>query len=220
MDSIHDMGGMHGFGKIEPEENEPVFHADWEARCLALDRAVRATGAWTIDEGRAGIEALPPALYLASSYYKKWALRLENMAIERGLAGADEIAGGHALRPGKKLKPKLALADVPNALTRGSYARPPQAPARFKAGDRVRTRNIHPPTHTRLPRYARGHSGVVEAVRGCHVFPDSVAIGAGEDPQWLYTIVFDARELWGEAADPALKVSIEAFEPYLEANRP
>src|SRR6202044_1124269 len=100
-----------------------------------------------------------------------------------GLAGADEIQAGHALRPGKTLKRKLAAAEVPNTLTRGSFARPAQAPARFKPGDRVRTKNIHPATHTRLPRYARGRTGVIEAVRGCHVFPDTVAIGMGEDPQ-------------------------------------
>jgi nitrile hydratase subunit beta len=81
----------------------------------------------------------------------------------------------------------------------------------------VRTKNIHPATHTRLPRYARGRVGVIEALRGCHVFPDSSATGSGENPQWLYTVRFDGRELWGEAADPTLTVSIEAFEPYLEA---
>ena len=80
----------------------------------------------------------------------------------------------------------------------------------------MRTRNIHPATHTRLPRYARGRVGVIEALRGCHVFPDTAAIGKGEDPQWLYTVLFEGRELWGESADPTLKVSIEAFEPYLE----
>jgi nitrile hydratase len=80
----------------------------------------------------------------------------------------------------------------------------------------VRTRNLNPPSHTRLPRYARGRLGTVEAIRGCHVFPDSVATGAGEDPQWLYTVVFAGRELWGEQSDPTLTVSIEAFEPYLE----
>jgi len=101
-------------------------------------------------------------------------------------------------------------------VTRGSFARPPQKPARFKPGDRVRTKNIHPKTHTRLPRYARGRVGVIEALRGCHVFPDTVAIGKGEDPQWLYTVLFDGRELWGDNAEPSLKVSIEAFEPYLE----
>jgi len=217
MDGIHDMGGMHGFGKVEPEPNEPVFHADWEARCLALTRAMGATGAWTIDESRASIEALPPEVYLSSSYYRKWALGLEKRVVQHDLAGADELAAGHALRPGTALKRKLTLADVPDSLTRGSFGRTPQAPARFKPGDRVRTKNIHPPTHTRLPRYARGRVGVVEAIRGCHVFPDTVAIGAGENPQWLYTLLFDGRELWGEAADPTLTVSIEAFEPYLEA---
>jgi nitrile hydratase len=210
------MGGMHGFGKVEPEAKEPVFHAAWEGRTFALNRAMGYTGVWTIDQTRAGIERLPPDLYLSSSYYKKWAIRMENLIVELGLADADEIKAGHALRPGKPLKRKLAAADVPNTLTRGSFSRPAQAPARFKPGDRVRTKNIHPATHTRLPRYARGKSGVIETLRGCHVFPDTVAIGQGENPQWLYTVLFDGRELWGENADPTLKVSIEAFEPYLE----
>jgi nitrile hydratase subunit beta len=216
MDGIHDMGGMHGFGKVEPEQDEPVFHAPWEGRCLALNRALGAIGAWTIDEGRAGIEQLPPDVYLAASYYGKWALRLENMVIARRLAGADELAAGHALHSGKPRR-KLTVADVPGTLTRGSFGRQAPTPARFAVGDRVRTKNIHPATHTRLPRYARGHVGVIEAIRGCHVFPDSTAVGGGENPQWLYTVVFDARELFGETADTALKVSIEAFEPYLQS---
>jgi nitrile hydratase subunit beta len=216
MDGVHDMGGMHGFGKVEREPNEPVFHSDWEGRTLAITRAMGYTGVWTIDQTRAGIEELPPDIYLTSSYYRKWALRLEKLVVAMGLAGADELAAGHALRAGKALKRKLAAADVPNTLSRGSFARPTQAAARFKPGDRVRTRNIHPPTHTRLPRYARGRVGVVEALRGCHVFPDTVAIGKGEDPQWLYTVLFEGRELWGDNAEPSLKVSIEAFEPYLE----
>jgi nitrile hydratase len=109
-----------------------------------------------------------------------------------------------------------ATDDVRAALKRGTYSRPAPSSARFKVGDRVRARNMHPTTHTRLPRYARGRAGRVERVHGCHVFPDSSARGAGDDPQWLYTVVFDGRELWGAEADPALKVSIEAFEPYLE----
>jgi nitrile hydratase len=136
--------------------------------------------------------------------------------VERGLADADEVKAGHALRPGKTLKRKLNAADVPNTLSRGSYGRPAQSPARFKPGDRVRTKNIHPETHTRLPRYARDRVGTVEALRGCHVYPDTVAVGKGENPQWLYTILFDGRELWGDDTDPTLKISIEAFEPYLE----
>jgi nitrile hydratase subunit beta len=216
MDGIHDMGGMHGFGKVEPEKNEPVFHAPWEGRVLALNRAMGFTGIWTIDQTRAGIEALPPDVYLTSSYYKKWAVRMENLLVALGLVGGDELQNGHALRPGKTLKRKLTASDVPNSLSRGSFSRPAQGPARFKAGDRVRTKNIHPATHTRLPRYARDKVGVIEAIRGCHVFPDTVAIGKGEDPQWVYTVLFYGRELWGDAADPSLKVSIEAFEPYLE----
>jgi len=216
MDGVHDMGGMHGFGKVEPEANEPVFHAPWEGRTYAINRALGYTGIWTIDETRAGIENLPPEVYLGSSYYRKWELRLEKLLVEKGLAGADELAAGHALRPGKALKRTMKAADVANALSRGSFARPAQGPARFKAGDKVRTKNIHPATHTRLPRYARGKTGVVEAIRGCHVYPDTVAIGQGENPQWLYTVLFDGRELWGEASDHSLKVSIEAFEPYLE----
>lgn len=217
MDGVHDMGGMHGFGKVEPEADEPVFHAPWEGRTLALTRAMGYTGVWTIDQTRFGIESLPPDVYLSSSYYKKWELRLEKLAVDMGLAGADELAAGHALRSGRALKRKLEASDVANTLTRGSFSRSAQAPARFKPGDRVRTKNIHPATHTRLPRYARGKEGVIEAIRGCHVFPDTAAIGKGENPQWLYTVLFDGRELWGENSDASLKVSIEAFEPYLEA---
>jgi nitrile hydratase subunit beta len=216
MDGVHDMGGMHGFGKVEPEPNEPVFHAAWEGRCIALNRAMGYTGVWNIDMSRAAIEELPPDLYLTASYYKKWAIRLEHMLLERGLVDADELAAGRALRPGKALKRTMTVDKVEAAFNRGKYGRPASAPARFKPGDRVRTRNIHPRTHTRLPRYARGKVGVIDALRGCNVFPDSVAIGQGENPQWLYTVLFDGRELWGENSDPTLTVSIDAWEPYLD----
>jgi len=215
VNGVHDMGGMHGFGKVEPETNEPAFHAAWEARVLAMQRALRFTRAWNIDMSRDAIERLPAHVYLSASYYEKWALGIERKAIECGLIDADEIESGRALRPGKPL-PRMTRSDLPLASTRGSFSRPSAAPARFKPGDRVRTRNLNPPTHTRLPRYARDREGAVEAVRGCHVFPDSVTTAGGENPQWLYTVVFDGRQLWGAHADPALKVSIEAFEPYLE----
>jgi nitrile hydratase len=141
---------------------------------------------------------------------------MERNVVERGYAGADELAAGHALRPGKPLARKLMTDVVKQGLTRGSFYRQAPAGARFKPGDRVRTKNIHPPTHTRLPRYARGRLGVVELVHGCHAFPDAVAIDRGDDPQWLYTVVFAGTELWGADADPGLKVSIDAFEPYLD----
>jgi nitrile hydratase len=97
------------------------------------------------------------------------------------------------------------------------YERPTASLPKFKAGDKVRARNVHPKTHTRLPRYARGHIGEVVRIVGCHVFPDSNAIGAGEDPHWLYTVRFDGRELWGPDSDPTVRVAIEAWEPYLES---
>jgi nitrile hydratase subunit beta len=212
--SVHDMGGIHGFGPIEAEAEEPVFHADWEARVYALQRAMGATGLWTIDGGRASLENLPPIEYLAASYYKRWFLGLERRVVAHGLVSEDEISAGRALRPGIRLNRKLTLDDA-KAMSFAHFDRPAPAPARFKTGDRVRTKNMHPKTHTRLPRYARDKLGTVEAVRGCHVFPDSAALGTGENPQWLYTVVFASRELWGEEADPSTKVSIEAFESYL-----
>jgi nitrile hydratase beta subunit len=214
--TIHDMGGMHGFGPVVAEPSEPPFHEAWEGRVLAMQRAMGYTQLWTIDGGRASLETLPPVTYLAASYYERWFLGLERRVVSLGLVGDDELMAGRSMRPGLRLNRKLTVADVPNTARRGNFERPAQAPARFKAGDQVRTRNINPTTHTRLPRYARSKLGLIEAIRGCHVFPDSAAIGGGDDPQWLYTVVFTARELWGEDADPSVTVSIEAFEPYLD----
>jgi nitrile hydratase subunit beta len=216
MNGIHDMGGMHGFGPVQPEPNEPVFHASWEGRVLAMQRATGYLGLWTIDMSRAAQETLPPQVYLSVSYYQRWALGLERLLLEHQLVAPEEIAAGHALRRGNPLPRKLTAADISPVMTRGAYSRPAPTPARFKPGDRVRTRNEHPTTHTRLPRYARGRTGSVERVQGCHVFPDSLVTGRGENPQWLYTVVFDGHELWGQGSDPTVKVSIEAWEPYLE----
>jgi len=216
MDGVHDMGGMDGFGKVEPEPDEPVFHAAWEGRVLAMQRAMGYAGAWHIDMARFAQERLPPPVYLTASYYQRWALAMECNLVERGYASADELAAGHALHPGKALSRKLTTDVVKQGMTRGSFYRQGRASARFKAGDRVRTKNIHPATHTRLPRYARDKIGVVELVHGCQAFPDAVAIDKGDDPQWLYTVVFEGTELWGPDAEAGLTVSIDAFEPYLE----
>jgi nitrile hydratase subunit beta len=215
MNGVHDMGGMQDFGPVESEANEPVFHAPWEGRVLGMQRAMGYVGVWTIDMSRSSVESLPPALYLGASYYEKWLLALESRLIEHGLVGRDEIEAGHSLRAGASLERKLTPAAV-DRMNRGSYERPAPHKARFKPGISVRAKNINPLTHTRLPRYARGQVGIVEAIRGCHVFPDAVVKESGENPQWLYTVVFAGRDLWGEEADPSLKVSIEAWEPYLE----
>jgi nitrile hydratase len=217
VNGVHDMGGAHGFGPVEPEPDEPVFHADWERRAFGLTLAMGATGEWTLDASRFARESLPPARYLSSTYYEIWLAGLERQLAERGLVAPEEVEAGRALRPTPPVKRTLAAKDVLPTLGRGGPTRRPEPePARFGPGDRVRARNVHPPTHTRLPRYVRGRAGTVESVHGCHVFPDSNAHGGGEDPQWLYTVRFDGRELWGPKADPALSVSVDAFEPYLE----
>jgi nitrile hydratase len=211
------MGGMHGFGPVEPEADEPTFHAEWEGRVHAIQRAMGATGLWTIDGGRASLETLPPVEYLRSSYYRRWFLGLEQRLLKFGLVAEDEIAAGHSLRRGIALNRTLKLSDVQKPPTRGNFERPSRAPAQFKVGDAVHTRLLNPKTHTRLPRYARDKIGTVEAIRGCHVYPDRAANdAANEGPEWLYTVVFDGSALWGDAAEPGLTVSIDAFEPYLE----
>ena len=201
MDGIHDMGGMHGFGKVEPENERAGFPCRM-GRTHARDAARHdVCGRLQHRQMRAAIEALPPELYLSSSYYRRWALEIENLVTGLGLADVDEIEAGQAQHAGKPLR-KLTAGEVPNALTRGAFARPAQSPARFKIGDRVRAKNIHPPTHTRLPRYARGHVGVIEAIRGCHVFPDLSALGAGENPQWLYTVRVRGPRIMGRDDRP------------------
>ncbi|HKS89161.1 MAG TPA: nitrile hydratase subunit beta, partial [Stellaceae bacterium] len=142
--TVHDMGGMHGFGPVVAEPSEPPFHEAWEGRVLAMQRAMGFTRLWTIDGGRASLESLPPVTYLASSYYERWFLGLEKRVVAHGLVGEDEIAAGRSLRPGIRLNRKLTAADVPRTTTRGNFERPAPGPARFKAGDRVRTRNINP----------------------------------------------------------------------------
>lgn len=218
MNGVHDMGGRHGFGPVQPEPCEPVFHADWERRAFALTLAMGATGAWNLDASRFARESLPPATYLSSSYYEIWLGALQRQLVEHGLVTGAELEAGRPLeaRPAPVAR-RLVADEVEATLGRGGpTVRDAPRPPRFSAGDRVRARNTHPPTHTRLPLYVRDHVGTVERVHDPHVFPDTHAHGLGEEPQWLYTVRFDARELWGDAADPTVQVSTDAFEPYLE----
>ncbi len=217
MNGPHDVGGQHGFGPAAPEKDEPVFHADWEKRALGLVICGGAAGRWTLDESRHARESLPPATYYSSSYYEIWIRGLETLLQRHGFVTAADLAAQRAVDPSVPPKRVLVAADVPAALARGGpYDRPVSTAQTFSAGQRVRTRNMHPAHHTRLPRYARGKVGVIDAVREGYVLPDSNAHGKGENPEWVYTVAFDARELWGEDADPALTVSIDAWESYLE----
>jgi nitrile hydratase len=215
VNGAHDMGGSHGFGRVEAEPDEPVFHADWERRVFAITRAMGATGEWNLDEVRFAREDREPLEYLAMSYYERWLAGLERLLAERGLVDPDELAAGRSLQPVRAVRQVLSVEEA-GTLGRGNSIREAPAPARFAPGDRVRAENINPAGHTRLPRYVRGRVGTVLLVHGAHVFPDSHAHGCGEDPQWLYTVGFDGHELWGAEADPSLTVSVDAFEPYLE----
>jgi nitrile hydratase len=212
-----DLGGMMGFGRIALEPDEPWFHAAWERRAFGVTLAMGGIGSWNIDTSRHARETLPPAEYLSSSYYEIWTKGVEKLVVQSGLVSPDELRLGQALAPPASVKRVVRAEDVPAMLARGGpSSRPADHPARFAVGERVVTRNMHPKGHTRLPRYARGKEGVVELVHGTHVFPDSNAHGQGENPQWLYTVRFSGRELWGEEADATIVVSIDAWESYLE----
>lgn len=217
MNGPHDLGGQMGFGPVAPELDEPVFHADWERRALGITIATGAFGAWTIDESRHARESLHPAIYYSASYYEIWIRALETLLERHGFVSDDEREAGHRIWPGVKPIRVLAASDVAAVLARGARCdRAVSTEPKFRAGDAVRTINEHPQGHTRLPRYARGKAGVIEAVREGFVLPDSNAHGKGESPQHVYTVCFDGRELWGQGADPALTVSIDAWESYLE----
>jgi nitrile hydratase subunit beta len=217
MNGAHDMGGVMGFGPVRPEKNEPVFHHRWEGRVRAMTFAMAPPMGLNIDRGRFYREDMPPPAYLSKSYYEIWLHGLTRALRESGLVAADELAAGRPLHPAKPVQRIIAAGDIAAALAkRNPYERKIDAPARFKPGDRVRARNMHPAGHTRLPRYVRGRAGMVTHVHGAHVFPDSNAAGLGEASQWLYAVRFTGAELWGEGADPALTVSVDAWESYLE----
>jgi len=217
MNGIHDLGGMHGFGPVQPEENEPLFHAPWESRVLAMTLAMAGWGRWNIDASRFARESVPPSLYLASSYYERWLEGLYRLMVARGLLSEAELQAGRAAPGEAPRTPPVAAEQVARVLQAGAPTqRPLTAQPRFQLGQEVRARNIHPVGHTRLPRYARGKRGRIERLHGGHVFPDSNAEFAGEAPQPLYCVAFAAEELWG--ADAAFKgsVRLDLWEDYLE----
>ncbi len=216
MNNIHDLGGMQCFGDVSPEVDEPVFHHPWEARVLGLQRSILALGIWNIDVFRYAQESIKPAEYLRWSYYERWITTLTQTSIEKSLVSEEELLAekGVSIDPSVVQK-RLSRRDIHKAFVRGNFERASDAKPRFNIGDRVKTKQLNPLGHTRLPRYARGKLGTVIALRGTHVFPDSVVDCGAEDPQWLYTVDFSGRELWGEQCDEKLTVSIDAFEPYL-----
>ena len=217
MNGIHDMGGMHGMGAIEYEPDEPVFHAPWEGRVIALTRALNAWGKWNIDAGRYALEVLPPSAYLRMSYYERWARRMFDFVVRFHLVTREELESGRAA-PGSHrqspaltagMKERFVTRDIPSAVD-------PGIPPQYRVGEHVRTRNIHPQGHTRLPRYARAKTGIITRDHGVYDFPDTNAHFGGAHRQHVYSVRFAARELWGPAASPNDSVNLDLWDDYLE----
>ena len=216
MNGPQDMGGFLGFGKVEAEANEPVFHHAWERRALALVLAIGALGRWNLDIARHTRESIPAMSYWTMSYYEIWLTAMLTLMQQNGLVTAEELASSRPAAISAPHPKMLRGEAVPAVLARGGAStRPSPQAAGFRPSDRVRARNANPPGHTRLPRYAMGHAGEIAAVRGIHVFPDSSAKRQGDDPQWLYNVRFAAAELWGGSRTGY--VHLDLWEPYLEA---
>jgi len=220
MNGAHDLGGMHGFGPInpEPEAVEPVFHADWEKRVFGLNLAAGFLGRWNIDKSRYARERQHPVDYFRHTYYENWLAGLEKLLVEAELVSPEELEAGKAAEPADEaLRQRVLKAeDVAEAIARGGpVGMTISTPPRFKSGERVRAINRHPAGHTREPRYVRGRVGVIHEHHGAHVFPDRNAEGSKEG-RHLYSVRFTAEALWGRSAAGRNAVYVDLWEDYLE----
>lgn len=210
MDTIHDLGGIEGFGPIRHDHDDDavLFDAEWKARLWAIARLsmqkLRAeqTG-WTLDWYRHVLERLPPALYLRLDYFEKWTLALMVTSIDEGIADVQEFRDGHA---GKK---EMRLAKHPPARSGDGVA------ARFAPGSRVKTKRSVASMHTRLPAYVRDRSGIVDSVIGPQPLPDDSAEGRIRMEQ-TYVVRFAMAELWPESAGSADSLLIDMWDSYLD----
>lgn len=220
MNGIHDMGGMHGFGPVEREENEPVFHHPWEGRVFGISRAMPVP----IPGGsRNNIEQMDPIHYLTSSYYEKWLHSRIKGLIDAGVlteAELEERTVFYRHHPEAPVPRRQDPERVQQVLTGLRTHRSPccdvDLQPTFRLGDAVRVRNMHPPGHTRLPRYVRGKRGVVARFYGFHALQDALPPGVEAPPQPVYAVRFDAQELWGESAEAHSVVYLDMWESYLE----
>lgn len=217
MNGVHDMGGMHDMHPIQYEENEPVFHEQWESRAFALTRAMRAWQKWPGDAFRHQRELITPAEYLRTSYYEQWIAALVELLVKTSLVTRAEVESGEPTPGSTKAIPPLTADNVAPLIAHGKPAsRDVPVVPRFKVGQRVRARNMHPVGHTRLPRYVRAKLGTIERDHGVFVFPDTNAHFLGEKPQHVYSVRFAARELWGEQAARHDAVYLDLWDDYLE----
>jgi nitrile hydratase len=226
VNSVHDIGGLDGFGAINREPDEPVFHEPWESRVFGISMLGAGMPPITLDARRHQLERLSPAQYLSSSYYERWLARIDNALVETGTLSRDEIdrrmqeIAAHPNLPLPRREDPARAEGIEKALRTGRPAsRKIRQRPRFSIGDRVLTRNLSPHGHTRLPRYARGRRGIIVAHHGAHVFPNTNAHGLGENPQHLYTVRIAVREIWGNSAEPNESVLIDLWESYLEKDK-
>ena len=207
MDGIHDLGGMRGFGPVQVERDEPVFHEPWEALAFALNAlGIVGLGAYNADEYRHAVERMDPAHYLTASYYERVLTGVATLLVEKGIVGRDVLEA----RAGGPFPLSQPVAERPTADLR------PQPRPRFAVGDRVVVRDIHPAGHTRAPRYVRGKRGVVVHMAPRFSFPDAAAHGLTPRAEHTYHVEFDARELWGDAAGSNETVVVDLWDGYLE----
>jgi nitrile hydratase len=208
MDGIHDLGGMSGFGPVEVERDEPVFHERWEAHAYALNiLGVRSLQAYNMHEYRHAVERMDPVHYLAASYYERWLTGVATMLVEKGVVTHAELearAGGRF--PLSRPPASVESDDIPQ----------PEIP-RFAVGDAVVVRDIHPPGHTRVPRYVRGKRGEVVHVAPRFLFPDLAGHGIHAHREPTYHVEFSARDLWTDATASRESVIVDLWESYLEA---
>ncbi len=220
VDGVHDMGGMHGFGPVLEPGGELSHHERWEPRVFALHLLISSERLGAGPGGRPVREEMDPAWYLAASYYERWIF-----SAERRLERKGTIAPGDVDRMMERLRVDepvpthhdTAMAEriVSHLRSVAPMDRPPES-ARFDPGQRVRVRRMHPPGHTRCPRYVRGAAGVVEAVRGADRLPDRAVYGEEVAPEPVYAVVFRSQDLWGGDEADAWTVSLDLWESYLE----
>lgn len=208
MNGVHDLGGMDGFGPVDVEANEPVFHHPWERVVFGLVSAMSAQRFTNVHAFRHAIERMDPTHYLSSPYYEHWLTALATLLVEKGVATGAELEA----RTGGRIPLSRAVRSGTVALSAPSAAGP-----RFAVGSPVVVRNLHPLGHTRCPRYVRGKRGVVARVDGRFPLPDVAAHADDRCRQYAYTVRFDGRELWGDVADAAAAVYVDLWESYLEA---
>jgi nitrile hydratase subunit beta len=206
VDSIHDLGGMQGFGPVAHTPGEPAFDHRWQAVARALMEVVAGAVQASGGEFRHAIERMAPGHYLTSDYYEHWLTAAATLAVEHGLVTRSDLearAGGRFLLSGPVLAPPVADAG------------PDVSDPRFAPGSRVRVREWHSPGHTRCPGYVRGKAGVVVRVDGTHSVPDVEAHGSARRYEPTYSVRFDASDLWQDG-QRGVSVNVDLWDSYLE----